>query len=64
MKGMQYYSMIDLAAGYWHIEIAETNKEKSAFICVTGLFEFNVMPFGLTNAPATFQQLMDKVWME
>jgi hypothetical protein len=54
MKGMKYYSSMNLAAGYWHVEIAEADKEKSAFICTMGLFEFNVMPFGLTNTLATF----------
>ena len=34
------------------------DKEKTAFACHRGLFEFNVMPFGLSNAPAVFQELM------
>ena len=37
------------------------DKEKTAFTCHKGLFEFNVMPFGLTNAPAVFSQLMGLV---
>ena len=36
----------------------EKDKEKTAFTCLKGLFEFNVIPFGLPNAPATFQHLM------
>ena len=36
----------------------ENDKEKTAFACHRGLFEFNVMPFGLTSAPAVFQELM------
>ena len=39
----------------------ETDKEKTAFTCHHGLFEFNVMPFGLTNAPAIFLELMNRV---
>ena len=39
----------------------EKDKEKTAFACHKGLFEFNVMPFGLSNAPAVFQELMSVV---
>jgi hypothetical protein len=42
----------------------EKDKEKTAFICSQGLFEYNVMPFGLTNAHATFQRMMDKTLKE
>ena len=61
LAGMEFYSSIDLASGYWHIEIADNDKEKTAFVCCAGLFQFEVMPFGLTSAPATFQSMMDEV---
>lgn len=61
LVGKHFYSSMDLASGYWQIEIEEKDKEKTAFICHLGLFEFIRMPFGLTNAPATFQRMMDEV---
>ena len=64
MKGMKFFSAIDLACGYWQIEMDKASKEKSAFTCEAGLYEFNVMPFGLTNAPATFQRMMDEIITE
>ena len=39
----------------------EEDKEKTAFACHRGVFEFNVMPIGLSNAPAVFQELMSIV---
>ncbi|GET58613.1 retroviral-like aspartic protease 1 [Rhizophagus irregularis DAOM 181602=DAOM 197198] len=60
----KWFTTIDLASGYWQIEMKEEDKEKTAFICSQGLYEFNVMPFGLKNAPAIFQRTMNKIFKE
>ena len=39
----------------------EEDKEKTAFACHRGLFEFLVMPFGLLGAPPVFIELMNIV---
>ena len=59
--GCMYYSTLDLASGYWQIEMDPNDKPKTAFISYEGLYEFNRMPFGLTNAPATFSRMMQAV---
>ncbi len=64
LSNKQYFTTLDLASGYWQIPIAEEDKEKTAFICCTRLWEFNMMPVGLCNAPAMFQHMMDKVLEE
>ena len=50
----KWFTTMDLASGYWQIEMEEDDKELTAFVCLQGLYEFNVMSFGLTNASSTF----------
>ena len=57
----QYFSSLDLASGYWQVELDEDARVKSSFTTFKGLYEFTRMPFGLCNAPATFQLVMQKV---
>ena len=59
LRSLTLFTTLDLALGYWQVEIEEKDKEKAAFSTQKGHFEFNQMPFGLTNAPATFQHLME-----
>ncbi len=61
LRGAKYFCSIDLASGYWHIKVADKDRENTAFGSHLGLYEFLCMPFGLTGAPATFSRLIDKV---
>ena len=54
VTGNKWFSTLELLSGYWQIEVADEDRQKTAFNTTEGLFEFKVMPFGLCNAPATF----------
>ena len=64
LQGSKIYSTLDMRSGYYHIELTEEAKPKTAFIVSGphgGKWQFKRVPFGLTQAPAYFQLLVQKV---
>ncbi|KAL1249378.1 hypothetical protein QQF64_020383 [Cirrhinus molitorella] len=60
LAGSKWFSVLDLRSGYYQIAMADEDKEKTAFICPLGFYEFERMPQGVSGAPATFQRLMER----
>jgi hypothetical protein len=54
------FTTLDVASGFWHINIHPPDREKTAFVTSYGTYQFRVVPFGLTNAPAQFCRAMDE----
>ena len=50
---------LDYNSGYWQVEVAEEDRDKTTFTSHCGLHRFLRMPFGLKNAPATFERTVD-----
>ena len=58
LGGAKYFTTLDLKSGYWQVKMDPKDKEKVAFTCHRGLFQFLTMPFGVLNGPSKFQELM------
>ena len=61
LEGCQYFTTLDMASGYYQLEVAEEDRDKTAFVTKYGIFSFRRMPFGLCNAPATFSRAVSLV---
>ena len=62
LRGSRVYSKIYLLTGYHKLRVRDTDIPKTAFRTCYGNFEFTVMPFRLTNVPATFMDLMHRIF--
>ena len=60
LSGAKWFSVMDLKSGYYQVEMEPCDREKTAFVCPLGFYEYTRMPQWVTNAPATFQRLMER----
>ena len=46
LEGCRYFTTLDMASGYYQLEVAEEDRDKTAFVTKYGLFSSRIMPFG------------------
>ena len=56
-----FVSTFDMLKGYLQAPLTQRDREISAFVTPSGLYQYKVMPFGLKYAPATFQRMVNKL---
>lgn len=59
LSGSKWFNTLDLAQGFNQVAMEENDKEKTAFSCRKGHFQYRKMPFGLCNSPSSFQRIME-----
>lgn len=52
----RYFAVLDAAAGYFQLELHESDRPKSAFTTDDGQFVMNRVPLGLCNAPSAYAE--------
>ena len=64
LRKARYYSSLDLASGYWQVEVDPNDVPKTAFNTRKGTFAYLRMPMGLKGAPAAFQRFMTEIFSD
>ena len=59
-----FYCFLDGYSGYFQIEIAAEDQEKTTFTCPFGTYAYRRMPFGLCNSLTTFQRCMLSIFSD
>ncbi len=62
LVGNAHFSTLDLASGFWQVEMEESDRDITTFSTGDGLYKWKVMPMGLKNSSATFQRLMELIF--
>ncbi|GAU47561.1 hypothetical protein TSUD_404080 [Trifolium subterraneum] len=63
-SGYRTLSFMDAYSGYNQIKMHPMDAQHTMFMSNTCNYFYNVMPFGLKNAGATYQRMMDRVFVE
>ena len=62
LGGSKFFSALDLASGYWQVEMDRESAEKAAITTHRGLFQPKVLPFGVKGGVAHFSRVMSTLF--
>ena len=60
LHGKKYFTVIDMADCYWHLELDEESANLTTFNTPDGRYRFNRMPFGISSAADEAQEMVEK----
>ena len=58
MNGHKYFALLDLAQGYYQIELAPEERVKTVFVTPDGKYQYRRLSMGLAESPSYFQKLI------
>ncbi|EED18927.1 retrotransposon polyprotein, putative [Talaromyces stipitatus ATCC 10500] len=58
------FTKLDIRQGFHRIRMHPDSEDLTTFRCRYGTYKYKVMPFGVTNGPATFQRLINDIFMD
>ena len=61
LKGMKYFTKLDLVRGYYQLPVDEESRHYTAFSTPRNHWQFKRLSFGLRNAPSAFQREIQAV---
>jgi transposase InsO family protein len=64
LRKARIFTKLDIRQGFHRIRMSPESEDLTTFRCRYGTYKYKVMPFGLTNGPATFQRLVNNLFME
>ena len=62
LSGSRFFSTLDMASGYYQVQMDPRDSHLTAFSTPNGHFEFKAMPMGLKNSSCTFQRLVNAIF--
>ena len=60
VAGHEYFALVDLASGYYQVELAPSVRPRTVFVTEDGKYQYKRLPMGLSEAPFAFQRFMNR----